>query len=57
MSVSWELKRIWEQRPPAQFAFHFRGCVPLQRLGCVTAVPVSCLVSPTPANLPAGQEE
>lgn len=41
---------------PAQL-FISGGSVPLQSLGCVTAVPVFCLVSPTPAKLPEGQEE
>lgn len=41
---------------PAQL-FISGGSVPLQSLGRVTAVPVFCLVSPTPAKLPEGQEE
>lgn len=57
VSVSWELRRVWEQRPQPSLLFILGRCVPLQRLSCVTAVPVSCLVSPTPANVCEGQEE
>lgn len=55
--MSWELKRGWEHRAQPGLLFILGGSVPLQRLSCVTAVPVSRLVSPTPANLPEGQEE
>lgn len=48
---SWEVNELgvergWEQRPQPGLLFNLGGAVSLQRLSCVTAVPVSCLSHP-----------